>query len=452
MGYEPKISSITYVKNGEKYIESCIRSIINQTMYDIEIIVVDGVSTDGTIQILNKLQSEDERIQIMQVEGSVGAQFNAALNIAKGEYIAVCEGDDLIAADKYEKQYKIAKEHNLDVLRACYDLYFEYDGKEYKYKVEVAPEKKLYDRLIEIEDEEDFLSTFVNGFWNGLYSRQFLLSNDIYMNETKGASFQDITFSFLSQMYARRIWYMSDSYHFYRIDNPNSSVNSEKCIQLLDTEYHLLQSKLKERGVWNKEKYMFLGWVASSYKQFADRFPENQKLNLLDKLYTKLMDYHVNNEFEELKIYYKVKEILHALYESKDAFMKAMLSDDSQMQKAYEFFESKKFKTENEMILFGAGHFGGIIYDYLTICKKNIIVVDNSAELQQTGFRGVCVNKPRICIEKDYPIIIANVHYALEIKQQLLQMGVDEQRIILCDNEDFFIREIYMGLGLRAEK
>ena len=121
------------------------------------------------------------------------------------------------------------------MLRACYDLYFEYDGKEYKYKVEVAPEKKLYDRLIEIEDEEDFLSTFVNGFWNGLYSRQFLLSNDIYMNETKGASFQDITFSFLSQMYARRIWYMSDSYHFYRIDNPNSSVNSEKCIQLLDT-------------------------------------------------------------------------------------------------------------------------------------------------------------------------------------------------------------------------
>lgn len=74
-----KVTSITYVKNGKDYIEQCLESIMNQTLKDIEIIVVDGGSTDGTAELIDALQSKDLRIKVLHKEGSVGAQFNAAL-------------------------------------------------------------------------------------------------------------------------------------------------------------------------------------------------------------------------------------------------------------------------------------------------------------------------------------------------------------------------------------
>ena len=61
-----KITSITYVKNGAAYIERCVRSVANQSLREIEIIVVDGGSTDGTLTVLERLYREDPRIKINQ--------------------------------------------------------------------------------------------------------------------------------------------------------------------------------------------------------------------------------------------------------------------------------------------------------------------------------------------------------------------------------------------------
>lgn len=444
----PKVTSITYVKNGEKYIEQCIRSIMHQTLKDIEIIVVDGGSTDGTEQILEKLRDEDSRIELLSVEGSVGAQFNAALKIARGEYVAVCEGDDFILPNKYEKQYEIAKKNKLDVIRACYYLYFQISGKEYRYKVEVAPNENLYDRLI-ISEDNMFLASFVNGFWNGLYKRQFLVDNHICKNETQGAAFQDITFSFLTQMYAGRIWFMSEPLHCYRIDNPNSSVNSEKCIQMLNREYDLLSESLKERNEWDRQKHMFMGWIISSYKQFFDRFSEEKKQSVIDALYSNLLKYEVSYNAVDLKLYYKVMEIREAFYKGKDSFRDAMFKGNERSGKCFLFFSGEEFKKLQEVILFGAGHFGEIVYDYLSIHQKQIVVVDNSEKKQNEGFRGTVVHKPTVCKESNAPIIIASVHYSGEIRNQIVAQGVDEQRIVICDNEDFFFREIFIGLGMQ---
>lgn len=450
MSNYPKVTSITYVKNGEKYIRKCIESIMRQTLRDIEIIVVDGGSKDRTVEIINDLKSRDQRIIVLHVEGSVGAQFNAALRLAKGEYIAVCEGDDYILDEKYEKIYEIASKYNLDVVRACYYLFYEYQGKEYRYRTEIAS-PDLYNIIFENKFENKFfLSTFVNGYWNGLYSRDFLLSNGIRQNETKGASFQDITFSYLSQMYACRFLFIQESYHCYRIDNPESSVNSKQCIEKISYEYDLLQEEMKKRNVWNKYKQMFLIWEMNSYKQFLDKFPQSDKEKLIEPLYERLRNQNIPNKFGNISIYPKTKELINALYVDKKAFFNAMVKNDQYRNKVFDFFRSESFSKVDNLILFGVGHFGSIIYDFLSLSDKTIDIVDNNLSLQKEGFRNQTVYGVDHCLKNNLPIIIANVEHAMDMASQLRDMGVDENRIFICEYEDLFIREIFMKSDLFA--
>lgn len=446
-----KISSITYVKNGKEYIEQCVRSVMNQTMKEIEIFVVDGGSTDGTLDILEQLQREDERIQVLKKEGSVGAQFNAALNNSTGEYIAVCEGDDYILPDKYEKQYKIASENKLDVLRAGYYQFFNYGEKEYQYKVDTAPSKDYHNRLVEVQRGDSlFLSQGVNGFWNGLYLRKFLVDNAITMNETPGAAYQDVSFSFLCQAYARRIWFMEEALHCYRIDNSNASVNSTRCIDMHIREYELLQKRIKASGKWNDFQQMFLVWEIRSYKHFIDQLPDENRAEETKKLYKVLKEQKIQGPFETIPMSQHSRKLIDALYTDEDAFTEILLNNSEQNNRLIQYFENQ-FPQEQRVVLFGVGYLGSMIYDFLTACGKEIVILDNNPKLQENGYRGKKVHNPNDYIAtNDDTIIVANVMYAKEIREQLCDLGIPNSRIIICDNTDLFLRKIFVGIGRRT--
>lgn len=442
-----KVTSITYVKNGKDYIEQCLESIMNQTLKDIEIIVVDGGSTDGTAELIDALQSKDLRIKVLHKEGSVGAQFNAALSLARGEYIAVCEGDDYILPDKYEKQYKIAKEHHLDVLRACYYRFFVYRGKEYRYVVDVAPGWKYYDQLIELEENDDlFLSLGVNGFWNGLYAREFLSTHHITMNETKGAAYQDISFSFLSQMSARRIWFMKEAMHCYRIDNPGASVNSSRCIEMNRTEYALLRERLMQLGKWEKYQYMYLVWEIGSYKHYVGEMNHDLQPDLLKQIYDILRKQDIQNCFEKVRMPEKSRKIIESLYVDENLFSKLMTDNIEENIRTLSFFEHADNQTA-PVVLFGIGHLGSIVCDFLELAGYDFCIVDNNAEKQKEGYKGKKVYAPAEYVtSNDYTIIIANIEHSDEIHKQLEKLGVSERRIVICNNEDFFLRKIFVRL------
>ena len=99
-----KVSVLTYVKNDCTHIEQCMRSVMAQDMQDMEYLVIDGGSTDGTRQIIEKLASEDERIRVINSEPGLGHQFNIGVREATGEYIGVCESDDYILPGMYAYQ------------------------------------------------------------------------------------------------------------------------------------------------------------------------------------------------------------------------------------------------------------------------------------------------------------------------------------------------------------
>lgn len=119
----PKISIIVPVYNVEKYIHRCIHSLINQTLRDIEIILVDDESPDSCPQICDEYASKDTRIKVIHKKNEgLGLTRNAGLEAATGEYIAFIDSDDWVDLVMYETLYNTAQRSNAIQFIAAYNI------------------------------------------------------------------------------------------------------------------------------------------------------------------------------------------------------------------------------------------------------------------------------------------------------------------------------------------
>lgn len=118
---EPKVSVIVPVFNGRGVLEQCLDSLLAQTLKRIEIIVVDDGSNDGTAQICARYASLDQRIVFLrQVNKGVSSARNTALDVAKGEYLAFADADDIVPQWGIEQLYKTAVKKDLDMVIGSY--------------------------------------------------------------------------------------------------------------------------------------------------------------------------------------------------------------------------------------------------------------------------------------------------------------------------------------------
>lgn len=113
----PLVSVIIPCYNVERYAEKAIRSIMNQTYMNIEIICINDGSTDGTLSILKKLKAEDNRITIIDndVNLKLIKSLNLAISSAKGEYIARMDADDISMPTRIEKQLQFLIDNKIDL-------------------------------------------------------------------------------------------------------------------------------------------------------------------------------------------------------------------------------------------------------------------------------------------------------------------------------------------------
>ncbi|GAB4114353.1 MAG: hypothetical protein Kow00103_07950 [Candidatus Caldatribacteriota bacterium] len=130
---EPLISIITPTYNHKLFINECIESVINQTYANWEMIIVDDFSKDGTSEIIDKYRKKDKRIITIRHKENYGIyrlaeSYNEALNISRGKFIAILEGDDCWPKDKLEKQLPLFDEDEV-VLTWGRGAYINFEGK-----------------------------------------------------------------------------------------------------------------------------------------------------------------------------------------------------------------------------------------------------------------------------------------------------------------------------------
>ena len=123
-----KVSVIVPVYNSSTYIDKCMTSLVNQTLDDIEIIVIDDGSNDDT---LKKLEKYKRKIKLIKQKNSgVASARNKGLMNATGEYIAFVDSDDWIEQDMFQVMYNKAMEKNYDAVEC--DFKYVDDNKEWK--------------------------------------------------------------------------------------------------------------------------------------------------------------------------------------------------------------------------------------------------------------------------------------------------------------------------------
>ncbi|MFA5210876.1 MAG: glycosyltransferase [Patescibacteria group bacterium] len=115
----PKVSVIMSVYNGEKYLSEAIESILVQTFKDFEFIIIDDASIDNSFKIIEKYKNKDNRIILLKNQENLGLtkSLNKAIKIAKGDYIARMDADDVSVEDRLEKQINFLENNkNIDLI------------------------------------------------------------------------------------------------------------------------------------------------------------------------------------------------------------------------------------------------------------------------------------------------------------------------------------------------
>ena len=129
-----KVSVIIPVYNVEKYISRCLESLANQTLKDLEILIVNDGSTDNSRSIIEKyLKKHSLRIKYFEKQnGGLSSARNYGLKYATGEYIAFLDSDDYVEKDMYEDMYKIAKKDDADMVEC--DFLWEWENTELQWE------------------------------------------------------------------------------------------------------------------------------------------------------------------------------------------------------------------------------------------------------------------------------------------------------------------------------
>lgn len=133
---KPEISVVMSVYNGEKYLRETILSILNQTVDNFEFIIINDCSTDGTLKILEEFEEHDARIIILnnEVNLKLPASLNRGIDVAKGNFIARMDADDIAFPERFEIQLNTMKDNpSLDFLGSRVECFYDNtnDGKAY---------------------------------------------------------------------------------------------------------------------------------------------------------------------------------------------------------------------------------------------------------------------------------------------------------------------------------
>ena len=120
----PRVSIIIPAYKMETFLSECINSVLNQTLKDIEIIIVDEGDLDECRAIIDFYEKQDSRIKtIHEHNGGYGASVNKGINLATGEYIGIVEADDFVDEKMFENLYNLATKHTADIVKSDFYNY-----------------------------------------------------------------------------------------------------------------------------------------------------------------------------------------------------------------------------------------------------------------------------------------------------------------------------------------
>ena len=212
-----RVSFLVPVYNVALYVEQCLKSILEQTISDIEVLVVDDGSTDGSGSICDAVACRDTRISVVHTSNQgVSHARNAGLEMAVGEYVCFVDSDDWLSPDFAARMIELMENAGVPIA-ACGATRVAENG-------QVSWRQPPRHLVLETEDALCGIlrrDLYCGWPWNKMFRRSFLNQYRVRFDEVQKWS-QDIVFCFAAIRHAERIVYDSTEDLYYYRENPTS--------------------------------------------------------------------------------------------------------------------------------------------------------------------------------------------------------------------------------------
>lgn len=222
-----KVSVIVPVYNPpENYLRECLNSICNQTLKDIEIILIDNAATGNNPQILKEYAAQDKRIKLFRFEENQGfsGACNKGLELVHGEYFQIVDSDDLLVPEALAEEYNHAKKHHAQILIFQHDTFDCNTNKlnQYQSPIITLDENQTY----ELSKPNIDLFKLTKCAWNKLFNTKFIQMHNISFNNNLRVAAPDVFLSCQTLALAQRIAIKKKSYYIYRQNIPTNVMST----------------------------------------------------------------------------------------------------------------------------------------------------------------------------------------------------------------------------------
>ncbi len=238
-----KLSIIVPVYNAEKYLEKCLDSLVNQTMKDYEIILINDGSPDNSQAVMDRYREQyPELIKTRTVQnGGQGRARNIGIEMAQGEYLGFVDSDDWVSTEMYEKMCRLMDEKNADVV--CCDIEEQYaDGSR---------------RIVKHSgDKKSLLST------GSACDKVFRRSKVGNIRFPEGVWYEDFEFSAKVESIASETGNVPEPLYTYRIGH-SSTMNNNNTLKNLDIleVMERLKAFMLEKGLREDFEYILINHI-----------------------------------------------------------------------------------------------------------------------------------------------------------------------------------------------
>ncbi len=432
-----QITVIIPTLNSIEYIEMCMYSIMNQTCREIEILVVDAGSTDGTIDVIEELQKQDTRIRLIHSNvRSYGAQVNLGIDNANGKYIAIVESDDYIEKTMLEELLRIAEDNEAEYVKGnFYDTMQLENGDRLDFKSVMFG----FDRYDEVIKPMDHPELYIKDIylWRGIYNKAFLINNNIRLNQSKGAAYQDIGFLYQVFLKANRAVYVKKAYYQYTRNNLHSSTYCKKAFQYLAGEYSFLE-QLCLTHPREFESYFY-------FKLYQQLYYRIRLMAISGEFWSEAQS-DIDVILKYLTDACKCGKMDPGIFGTEHWLEAQMMMED--IQKYYQYQEYltcrkqqvlhkyiSEAKSYRHIVLMTCSKLNEYVYGWLKLNGVDNIVAfaDNDSDKWDKKRIGIDVMPVENATEKytDALYIVGNNHYSPDMRMQLQDAGIQAANILV---------------------
>lgn len=298
---KPKVSVVVPVYNTERYLTKCLDSLVNQTLREIEIVVVDDGSKDSSSQLIAEYYGKypDKLVVLSQENSGQAVARNKALKVCSGEYIGFLDSDDFVDTSMFEKMYNAAVSDNADYV-ACGYTDITYEGEK------IVELQHYVASKVARTTKDLYFGALVSPFIH-LYRRDLVASSNVTFPE--GVIYEDTAFYLNLVPHIKRIAVIEEPLA-YRVRHRNSTTTifkAEKVGQIFSVIDGILKY-YNENKLWDEYKnevtyFCVKVLLCSSMQRICKVNYENERKQLVKKtieyLEKKFPEYRRNPYFKK---------------------------------------------------------------------------------------------------------------------------------------------------------